>query len=142
MPQEMRVADRLHSTAIHLLRRLRREDDALGLSAARLSALSVIVFGGPLTIGELAAAEQVRPPTMTRIVAGLEADGLVSREAHETDRRSVRLSAKPKGRRILEAGRKRRVAFLAQRVRSLEERQLKVLEEATAILEELLRTPS
>jgi len=135
MSQEMQVADRLHSTAIHLLRRLRREDDALGLSAARLSALSVIVFSGPLTIGELAEAEQVRPPTMTRIVTGLEAEGLVSRETHETDRRSVKLT-------ILGDGRKRRFAFLAQRIKSLEECQLNLLEEASTILEELIRTPS
>jgi hypothetical protein len=63
------IADRLHSAAIHLLRRLRREDATSGLSAPRLSALSVIVFGGPLTLGELANAEQVRPPTMTRLVS-------------------------------------------------------------------------
>jgi hypothetical protein len=67
-----RVADRVHSAAIHLLRRLRREDDRWGLSAPRLSALSVLVFGGrALTLGELAAAEQVRPPTMTRLVSAL-----------------------------------------------------------------------
>ena len=65
------VADRLHSAAIHLLRRLRREDDASGQSAPRLSALSVLVFGGPQTIGALAAAEQVRVPTMSRVVAAL-----------------------------------------------------------------------
>jgi hypothetical protein len=73
-----RTADRLHSAAIHLLRRLRREDAKSGLSAPRLSALSVLVFGGPLTLGELANAEQVRPPTMTRLVTALEADGRVS----------------------------------------------------------------
>src|SRR5215208_7560323 len=75
------LADRLHSAAIHLLRRLRREDDASGLAAPKLSALSVVVHAGPLTLGALAAAEQVRPPTMTRIVAALEAEGLVTREA-------------------------------------------------------------
>src|SRR5229473_2111765 len=74
------TADRLHSAAIHLLRRLRRQDDASGLTAPRLSALSVIVFSGPLTLGALATAEQVRPPTMTRLVAALEEAGLVVRE--------------------------------------------------------------
>src|SRR5512134_1777173 len=74
------TADRLHSAAIQLLRRLRREDNRWGLSAPRLSALSVLVFGGrPLTLGELANAEQVRPPTMTRLVSALESQGLVSR---------------------------------------------------------------
>ena len=74
------LADQLHSAAIHLLRTLRKEDDSSGLSAPRLSALSVVVFGGPLTLGQLARAEQVRPPTMTRIVTGL-AGGFVTRSA-------------------------------------------------------------
>src|ERR687883_145288 len=75
-----RLADRLHSAAIHLLRRLRREDARTGLSGPRLSALSVVVFAGPRTLGELAAAEQVRPPTMTRLVQALEREGLVARD--------------------------------------------------------------
>src|SRR3954467_2258933 len=79
------LADRLHSAAIHLLRRLRRADTASGLPAPRLSALSVLVFGGPLTVSELAAAEQVRPPTMTRIIGALEAAGLAEREGDPKD---------------------------------------------------------
>src|SRR5512132_4206945 len=75
-----RTADLLHSAATHLLRRPRREDAATALSAPRFSALSVIVFGGPLTLGELAGAEQVRPPTMTRLVSALEEAGLVAGE--------------------------------------------------------------
>ncbi len=75
-----RVADRLHSASIHLLRRLRRQDDASGVTAPHLSALSVLVFGGARTLGELAAAEQVTPPSMTRIVRNLEAGGLVARK--------------------------------------------------------------
>jgi DNA-binding MarR family transcriptional regulator len=71
------IADHLHSAAIHLLRKLRKEDEGSGLNAPRLSALSVIVFAGPITLGDLAAAEQVRPPTMTRIVNALEQQGLV-----------------------------------------------------------------
>src|SRR5436190_12806978 len=113
------VAERLHSAAIHLLRRLRREDDASGLTAPRLSALSVIVFGGPLTLGALAAAEQVRPPTMTRIVAALERTGLVARQPDPTDRRQVLLSATAAGRRLLEEGRARRTASLAGRLAAL-----------------------
>src|SRR5207253_1577300 len=81
------VADRLHSAAIHLLRLVRREDTASGLTPARLSALSVLVFGGPRTVGELAAAEQVRSPTMSRLVAGMESDGLVERRPSTDDRR-------------------------------------------------------
>src|SRR3954464_7525598 len=85
------LADRLHSAAIHLLRRLRREDDASGLPAPQLSALSVIVFGGPLTLGDLARAEQVRPPTITRLIGELEQQGLVEREVDGADRRVVRV---------------------------------------------------
>src|SRR5881628_2091262 len=107
------LADRLHSAAIHLLRRLRREDDASGLPAPQLSALSVIVFGGPITLGALAAAEQVRPPTITKLVATLEEAGLVERDTDESDRRIVRVRATTKGTRLLQEGRRRRVASLA-----------------------------
>src|SRR6202521_1536653 len=75
------TSDRLHSAAIHLLRRVRKEDAIMAEAPARLSALSVLVFGGPMSLGELAAAEQVKPPTMSRVVAGLERNGLVARLA-------------------------------------------------------------
>jgi DNA-binding MarR family transcriptional regulator len=107
------AADRFHSAAIHALRHVRREDPATGVPPARLSALSVLVFGGPRTLGELAAAEQVRPPTMTRIVQGLEQDGLVRRERDANDARVHRLRATAKGRRVMEQGRERRIASLA-----------------------------
>src|SRR6266480_6205271 len=96
------AADRFHSAAIHALRHVRREDPASGLSAARLSALSVLVFGGPRTLGELAAAERVRPPTMTNIVRGLEDAGLVRREGDPSDGRVARVRATAKGERILQ----------------------------------------
>src|SRR3954470_11766310 len=98
------VADRLHSAAIHLLRRLRREDDASGLSAPRLSALSVIVYGGPLTLGALAGPEQPPPPTMTRIVAALEERQLVARAPSPDDGRVTLVRATAAGRRLLEEG--------------------------------------
>src|SRR5205085_5066646 len=107
------LADRLHSAAIHLLRRLRREDDASGLPAPQLSALSVIVFGGPITLGALAQAEQVRPPTVTRVVAALEKLGLVTRETVAEDRRASRIKATSRGSQLLQEGRRRRVASLA-----------------------------
>ena len=135
---EVEVATRLHSVAIHLLRRVRRGDEALGLSAARLSALSVVGFGGPRTLGELAAAEQVQPPTMTRIVAALEQDGLVTRTADPEDRRVFRVQITDKGRRILEQGRSRRTALLAEQLRALSPDDLATVERATAILEHLL----
>lgn len=133
------LADRLHSAAIHLLRRLRREDDASGLPAPQLSALSVIVFGGPVTLGQLAAAEQVRPPTITRLVAELEADGLVARETDPADRRVVRVSATPRGARLLHEGRARRVASLADSLRGLATKDRAALERAIPILERVVR---
>src|SRR5712692_9408504 len=99
------VADRLHSVAIHLLRRVRRQDTATGEGPARLSALSVLVFGGPTTLGGLAAAEQVKPPTMTRIVTGLERSGLAERVTDHDDARRVQVRATPKGVRLLQRGR-------------------------------------
>src|SRR5215468_9571143 len=95
------VAERLHSTAIHLLRRVRVQDAASGISPARLSALSVIVFGGPISLRDLAKAEQVRPPTMSRIVDALEAGGLARRRANLQDRRTVLIEATEKGVAIL-----------------------------------------
>lgn len=103
------VAERLHSVAIHLLRRVRLEDDATGLSGPRLSALSVVVFAGPLTIGQLADAEQVRPPTMTRLVSALEEEGLVRREPDPSDARVVRVVETAKGRRVMVDARARRI---------------------------------
>lgn len=137
--RDLPVADRLHSAAIHLLRRLRKQDEAAGLGAARLSALSVVVFGGPLTLGELAAAEQVRPPTMTRIVAGLEEAGLVARETDARDRRVMRVRATGRGRRLMEEGRRRRISYLAARLKSLPPGDVRLLEKATALIERLAR---
>lgn len=134
------LADKLHSTAIHLLRQLRKEDDASGLSAPRLSALSVVVFGGPLTLGQLAAAEQVKPPTMTRIVTGLEKDGLVQRLDDSHDRRLTRTKATPKGRKVLAAGRTRRVERLATAVRRLGATELAELARGAQLLEEIIRS--
>ena len=132
------MADQLHSAAIHLLRQLRKEDDASGLSAPRLSALSVVVFGGPLSLGDLARAEQVRPPTMTRIVTGLESDGLVERKGDLRDRRLTLIAATPKGRRILAAGRARRVERLASAVGRLDKRELGELKRGTAVLQRVV----
>ena len=133
-----RVADRLHSAGIHLLRAVRREDDATGVSAPHLSALSVLVFGGARTLGELAAAEQVTPPSMTRIVRNLEADGLVERRVDAADRRVVRVRATDAGRRVLEEGRRRRIASLAGRVARLDEVDLATLEDAVTVIERML----
>lgn len=134
-----RLADRLHSASIHLLRRLRRQDDASGVTAPHLSALSVLVFAGARTLGELAAAEQVRPPSMTRIVRNLEREGLVARETDPDDRRAVRLRATDEGRRILEEGRARRVHSLAERLRALAADDVACLERAAGLIEGIVR---
>lgn len=133
-----RVALRLHAVAIHLLRRLRQEDAAAGLGPARLSALSVLVFGGERTLGELAAAEQVRPPTMSRIVAALASEGLVERAADPTDRRAVHLHPTPAGRDLMERGRARRIARLLGILSTLERGERAALETTVAALERAL----
>jgi DNA-binding MarR family transcriptional regulator len=134
----LETADRLHSAAIHLLRRLRVGDRESGIGPAQLSALSVLVFGGPRSLGELADAEQVRPPTMSRIVSGLERTGLVKREATEDGRR-VRLRATPKGIKILGEGRKRRVESLANALGLLGETDRGRLAELAELLREIVR---
>lgn len=136
--QLLETADKLHSAAIHLLRRLRVRDRESGIGPAQLSALSVLVFGGARSLGELADAEQVRAPTMSRIVAGLERAGLVNR--HETDDgRRVRLAATPKGTKILWQGRKRRVESLANALASLSEADAARLRELAELLPEVVR---
>ena len=132
------TADRLHSAAIHLLRRLRVRDRESGVGPAQLSALSVLVFGGPRSLGELADAEQVRPPTMSRIVAGLEREGLVRRHATEDGRR-VRLEASAKGTKILQEGRKRRVQSLAQALSVFSSEDREKLHELIDHLEKVIR---
>jgi DNA-binding MarR family transcriptional regulator len=134
------IADQLHSAAIHLLRRLRKEDEGSGLNAPRLSALSVIVFGGPITLGDLAAAEQVRPPTMTRIVNALEEQGLVTKKQDANDRRSTLLSPTPAGKKLLMEGRARRVRALAKQITALSHKQRSTLQQAAEILKEVIRT--
>ena len=129
------TADRLHSAAIHLLRNVRASDVETGLSPARLSVLSVLVFGGARTPSELAAAEQVRLPTISALVRGLEVDGLVRRAPDPDDGRAVRLSATAKGRRILQRGRERRLDNLEELLEPLSREELRTLSEASEILE-------
>jgi DNA-binding MarR family transcriptional regulator len=134
----LETADRFHSAAIHALRHVRREDPAAGLSPARLSALSVLVFGGARTLGELAAAEQVRPATMTRIAQALERDGLVRREPDPADRRVTRLRATAKGERVMWRGRERRVENLAALLGRLSPTEVERVREAAELVERAL----
>ncbi len=132
------MADRLHSAAIHLLRRLRVEDEALGISAPRLSVLSVLVFAGPQRIGELARIEQVEPPTMTRLVDGLERDGYVARSPDPDDARAVVVAATERGREALIEGRRRRVESFGSMLGKLPARELAQLARGVQVLERVL----
>jgi len=132
------LAERLHSAAIRLLRSVRKADQSSSLNPPRLSALSVIVFAGPITLGDLAAAEQVKPPTMTRIVQALENQGLVAKRVDASDRRSVRLSATMKGQRLLIQARRERTRALAQRVGLLSPQERSALERAIDLMAKLI----
>jgi DNA-binding MarR family transcriptional regulator len=129
------LAPRLHSAVLHLLRRLAREDRASGESPARLSALSVLVFGGPRPIGRLARDEGVTAPTMTRLVTALEQDGLVTRTSDPADRRSQLVAATERGREILIAGRARRVAALERLLARVPARERRSLVAAVSVIE-------
>jgi DNA-binding MarR family transcriptional regulator len=136
-PPARTIADRLHAAAIHLLRRLRVEDKAIGLSGPRASALSVIVFRGPIAMGALADAEQVRAPTMTRLVTSLEQAGLVRRVSDREDGRIQLVAATAAGRRLLNKGRARRVERLMGGIARLGPEDQQVLTRAAALMEGL-----
>jgi DNA-binding MarR family transcriptional regulator len=137
-PEVFAVADGLHSAAIHLLRRVRKQDIATGEGPARLSALSVLVFGGAKTLGELAAAEQVKPPTMSRIVSGLVRSRLVKITMDPRDARRMHIRATAKGKRLLQKGRQLRIADLAGHLDTLAPEELATLGQAVEILKRLL----
>jgi DNA-binding MarR family transcriptional regulator len=136
------LADRLHSAAIHLLRHVRVQDAASGLAPARLSALSVLVFGGAMSLNDLARAEQVRPPTMSRIVDALESENLIRRTVNPRDRRAVVLEATEKGTAILWQGRKRRVKFLVKHLSRLSEQERKQIEAAIKAIQKAMARQS
>ena len=135
------TANRLHSTAIHLLRLLRTRDKASGVGPARLSALSVLVFAGPKSLKDLATIEQVKPPTMTRIIAGLERSGLARRHTDKHDGRSSVVEATARGQRVLHDARIRRVEFLADRLASLSSQELELLRQADDRVRNALSKP-
>jgi DNA-binding MarR family transcriptional regulator len=135
------LADRLHSLAIHLLRRIRRGDEEVGLSAPRLSALSVIVYRGPLSLTELAKAESVTAPTMTRLVHALVQAGLVEKKNDARDNRVVLLRVTTAGRKTLDAARAKRLAALQALLQRLAPDQQAEVDRAVDILEPLLGPP-
>ncbi len=141
-PNRVEIADRLHSAAIHLLRSAAKPDLLSGQGPARLSALSVLVFSGPKTLGELAAAERVKPPTMSRIVAGLKRSGLARIQKDGEDARRVRISVTAKGERLLQEARRRRIQALAETLAGLNAAELDILDRAATIIESALRRGS
>ncbi len=138
-PYRLEVADRLHSAAIHLLRYAAKQDTLARQGPARLSALSVLVFGGPMALGQLAAIEQVKPPTMSRIVAGLKRSGLAKIETDAQDARRIRVSVTPKGERVLQQARRRRIQLLAKTLKHLSATELGVLLRAAELMERAVR---
>jgi DNA-binding MarR family transcriptional regulator len=132
-----RLANRLNSAFIHVLRRIARDEASEGMTPVRLSALSVLVYGGAQTIGELARREGVSLPTMSRIVDALVAGALVNRVTDLRDRRAVRLEPTRRGRQVMERARARRIAKLAEQLDALNDGELAVLEHAVAVLESL-----
>ncbi len=128
------VAERLHTACIRLLRSMRAADAESGLSGPKLSALSVLAFAGPQSLSALARAEQVRAPTMSRLVADLEAAGLAAKREDKSDRRGVTISVTPRGRALMEEGRGRRLARLRQRFAGLTAAELKTLSDAAELV--------
>jgi DNA-binding MarR family transcriptional regulator len=137
--ETLAVADRLHSAALHLLRRVRKQDAVSRVGPAQLSALSVLVFGGPKTLGDLAALEQVKPPTMSRVVSGLRRSLLVEITRDPLDARRVHIRASASGARLVQQGRERRIDYLADHLGSLTASELAQLSAAARLLEKLLR---
>jgi DNA-binding MarR family transcriptional regulator len=136
-PRRRDAANRLHSAAIHLLRRARRTDPLTGVSPAQLSALSVLM-SGPKTLGDLAATEQVRPPTMSRLVSEMERAGVARKATDRDDARVVRVHATPKGLRALSRGRAMRIEAIEGLLGALDPDDLATIERAVGTLERLL----
>jgi DNA-binding MarR family transcriptional regulator len=132
------AADRMHSAAIHLLRRARQADEvSMHITPARASALSVLVFAGPQTLTDLAEAEQVTTATMSKLVAALEREGFVRRERHATDGRAIRLHPTAQGRRILARGREQRLNLLEGLFEQASDDEIRTVREAAEIVDRL-----
>lgn len=131
------VAAALNSGAIHLLRSLAAVDRLAGLTPSRLSALSVVVFAGPQSLGALAAAEGVAGPTMTRIVDGLVEQGLAQRLPNPNDGRSVQISATDSGQQLMRAAARRRIVTIADAIAAMPAAEQRRLAAAAALLDEL-----
>jgi DNA-binding MarR family transcriptional regulator len=135
------ASDRIHSASLHLVRRVREVDGAaMGISPARASALSVLVFGGARSLGELAADERVTPATMSKLVAAMESEGLVRRYPDVNDARAIRLEATAKARRILERGRAHRLDLLERLLAGASEAEIEAVCTAATVVERALES--
>jgi DNA-binding MarR family transcriptional regulator len=131
------LAAHLRIAVARTARRLRQEAGG-GLTPTLLASLASVERHGPLTPSELADRERVKRPTATKLIARLEADGLVARTADPGDRRSCLIAITPTGRSLLRTVRTRKDAFLAERLRRLSPEDRATLDRAATILEELL----
>src|SRR3954452_651844 len=137
-PSEVELAPRLRLAITRLGRRLRRQADLPGVSPTQISALATVERAGPVTLGELATLEGVRPPTITAAIARMEEDGLVVRTVDERDRRINRVAVSPAGAKLLAKSRSRKNAYLERQLRELPGEDRAVLARAASILEALL----
>lgn len=128
------TADALHSAAIRLLRLLRKEDAAAGISGPQLSALSVLVFAGAQKLGALAGAEQVSLPTMSRLITELERRGLAERAGDPADRRASIIRVTDAGRALLLKGRELRLAKLVRSLERLAPAERRTLADAARLI--------
>jgi DNA-binding MarR family transcriptional regulator len=137
---DQELAGRLRLAITRTARRLRQEADA-GLSPSLTAALATIERHGPLTPSRLAEMERIQRPTVTRLLATLESDGLIERLTDPDDRRVSHVSVTKDGRALVKKLRSRKNAYLAKRLRRLDDDELETLERATAILERILEGP-
>src|SRR5216117_2632766 len=129
------VVQRFHHAAIRLLRRLRAADEARGFSGPRASALSVLVFRGPQSLGDLAAAEAVKPPTMSRLVKAMQSEGLVVAATPSHDQRQILIRATARGRQLMLKGRQRRLDAISRLLEGASAAEAAALERVVALLE-------
>lgn len=129
----------LHHAILHLLRGVREDDQLTGLPPAQLSVLSVVVFGGPRRLGDLAKLEQVSAPALSRVARELEKRGLVSRQPDPKDRRVWWLDATDKARDVMVAARDRRVSRIADALRTLTADDMEILQQAAPLLQRMSR---
>ena len=139
MTKTAELASTLRVSVMRLGRRLRAERVVTDLSLTQMAALGTLDRHGPLTPRELADHEKVQPPSMTRVLAGLEERGLILRTPHETDGRQHLVSLTPDAKALLKEDRRRRDAWLAQRLAELSQEEREVLRAAAPVIERLTR---